>query len=203
MRGRPLGSRNKKTLAALAAAAAAASTEVVPAPAAAVVVPTEATAAVTAAVASIGAAPAGIAATATGGSAGAAAGAALKSRRPPERQRLSYTSENGYTTFLAPFRARCEVRLPLRFRFVDTMGGSVLMHTIVEECSSGQPLHPIEIYHDGEGKSYLRDGWPKFVADYDLKMGWSLIFTRREGSHFFCIRVVDTSNCARTYSAWP
>jgi hypothetical protein len=29
------------------------------------------------------------------------------------------------------------------------------------------------------GKSYLRDGWPKFVEDYDLKMGWSLIFARR------------------------
>jgi hypothetical protein len=33
-------------------------------------------------------------------------------------------------------------------------------------------------------------------------MGWSLIFTRRAESHFFCICVVDTSNYARAYSAW-
>jgi hypothetical protein len=50
------------------------------------------------------------------------------------------------------------VRLPLPFCFIDTMGGSMLTHAIVEECSGGQPLYPVEIYHDGEGKSYLRDG---------------------------------------------
>jgi hypothetical protein len=94
------------------------------------------------------------------------------------------------------------VHLLLPFQFVDTMGGNVLMHAIVEECNGGQPLYPIEILHDGEGKSYLHDGWPKFIEDYDLKLGWSLIFTCREGSHFFCIRVVDTSNCVRAYSAW-
>jgi hypothetical protein len=34
-------------------------------------------------------------------------------------------------------------------------------------------------------------------------MGWSLIFTRREGLHFFCVCVIDTSNCACAYSTWP
>jgi hypothetical protein len=51
------------------------------------------------------------------------------------------------------------------------MGGNMLMHAIMEECSGDQPLCPIEIFHDGEGKSYLHDGWPKFVEDYDLKLG--------------------------------
>jgi hypothetical protein len=83
------------------------------------------------------------------------------------------------------------------------MAGRMLTHAIVEECSSGQSVYPVEVYHDGEGKSYLHDGWLKFIADYDLKMGWSLIFTRREGSHFFRVRVVDTSNCVHAYSAWP
>jgi hypothetical protein len=92
--------------------------------------------------------------------------------------------------------------VPLPFRFINTMGGSMLMHAIVEECSGGQPSYPIEIYHDGKGKSYLHDGWPKFVEDYDLKLGWSLIFTRRDGSHFFCVRVVNSSYCARAYSTW-
>jgi hypothetical protein len=63
------------------------------------------------------------------------------------------------------------VRLPLPFRFVDTMGGNVLTHAIMEECSSSQPSYPVEIFHHGKGKSYLHDGWPKFVEDYDLKLG--------------------------------
>jgi hypothetical protein len=197
-----LGSRNKKTLAALAAAADVASAEAMPATAAAVV-PAEATVAVTTAAASIGVAPAGIAAAAAGGSAGAAAGVAHKPRHPPVRQRLSYTSKHGFTTFLAPLRGGCKVHMPLPFRFVDTMGGNPLMPAIVEEGSGGQPLYPVEVYHDDMGKSYLRDGWPKFIEDYDLKMGWSLIFTRCAKSHFLCVRVVDTSGCARAYSAWP
>jgi hypothetical protein len=50
------------------------------------------------------------------------------------------------------------VRLSLPFRFVDTMGGNVLTHALVEEYSGGQPSYPVDIFHDGKGKSYLRDG---------------------------------------------
>jgi hypothetical protein len=117
------------------------------------------------------------------------------------RQRLSYTSEHGFTSFLAPLQAGYEVRLSLPFKFDDTLGGNPLMHAMVEEGSGSQPLYPVEVYHDRMDKSYLRDGWPKFVKDYDLKVGWSLIFTRRVESPFLCVRVVDTSGCA--YSAWP
>jgi hypothetical protein len=95
------------------------------------------------------------------------------------------------------------MRLPLPFRFVNTLGENPLTHTMVEEGSGGQPLYPVEVYHDAMGKSYLRDGWPKFVEDYKLKMGWSPIFTHRTELPFLCVRVVDTSGCARAYSAWP
>jgi hypothetical protein len=118
-RGRPLGSRNKKTLVALAAVAATVSTEAAPAAAATV---------------SAEAAPA---AATTGNSSGAVAGVALKSLCPPEKQRPSYTLVNGHTTFLAPLWAGCKVRLPLPFRFVNTMGGNMLTHAIMEECSGG------------------------------------------------------------------
>jgi hypothetical protein len=70
------------------------------------------------------------------------------------------------------------VRLPLPFWFVDTLGKNPLTRALVEEGSGGQPLYPVEVYHDAMGKSYLNDGWPKFLKDYDLKVGWSLIFTR-------------------------
>jgi hypothetical protein len=32
--------------------------------------------------------------------------------------------KHGFTTFVAHFRAGCEVRLPLPFRLVDTQGGT-------------------------------------------------------------------------------
>jgi hypothetical protein len=71
----------------------------------------------------------------------------------------------------------------------------------VEECSGAQPSYNIEIFHVGEGKSYFYDGWPKFFADYGLRVGWSLIFSRCHGAHFFCVRVVDGSFCARSFTA--
>jgi hypothetical protein len=90
---------------------------------------------------------------AVGGSAGAAANAARKPWRPPVRQRLSYTLEHGFTTFLAPLRAGYEVRLPLPFRFVDSLGGNPLTHAMVEEGSGGQPLYPVKVYHDSMGEN--------------------------------------------------
>jgi hypothetical protein len=50
---------------------------------------------------------------------------------------------------------------------------------MVEEGSGGQPLYLVEILHEEQGKIYLADGWTRFIDDYDLKCGWSLIFTRR------------------------
>jgi hypothetical protein len=67
---------------------------------------------------------------------------------------------NGFTTFLVPLWARSKVCLLFPFKFVDTMGGDMLTHVVMEECSGGQPSYPVEIFHDGEGKSYLRRGWP-------------------------------------------
>jgi hypothetical protein len=94
------------------------------------------------------------------------------------------------------------VHLPLPFWLIDTLGKNPLTRALVEEGSGGQPLYPVEVYHDAMGKSYLCDGWLKFFKDYDLQVGWSLIFTRRIESLFFCVRVVDTSGCARVYSPW-
>jgi hypothetical protein len=83
------------------------------------------------------------------------------------------------------------------------MGRNPPTSIMVDEGSGGQPLYLIKILHDEQGKSYLADGWTRFVNDYDLKCGWSLICTRRTESPVLCIRVVDTSGCARAYSPWP
>jgi hypothetical protein len=83
------------------------------------------------------------------------------------------------------------------------MGRNPPTSIMVEEGSGGQPLYLVEILHDEQGKSYLTDGWTRFLDDYDLKCGWSLILTHRAGSPVLCVHVVDTSGCVRAYSPWP
>jgi hypothetical protein len=170
----PPGSCNKKTLEALAAAAAVESARVASAAVAVAtaagavatadvtttaptgaaastalaVVPTQAATAVLGAAIAVGAALPGFAGASAGGSTIAAATVARKPRRPPLEQRLSYTLQHGFTTFVVHLRAGCEVRLPLPFKFVDTLGGNPLTGAIVEEGSGVQPLYPIEILHD-------------------------------------------------------
>jgi hypothetical protein len=151
----------------------------------------------------VGAAPLGLVGAGIGGSSSAAAAAVRRPRRPPAQQWLSYISEHGFTTFVVHLWAGCEVRLPLLPSFIGTLGRNPLTSVMVEEGSGGQPLYLIEILHDEQGKSYLTDGWTRFIDDYDLKCGWFLIFTRRAGLPILCVRIVDTSVCAHAYSPWP
>jgi hypothetical protein len=74
---------------------------------------------------------------------------------------------------------------------------------MVEEGSGGQPVYLIEILHDEQGKSYLANGWTRFIDDYDLKCGWSLIMTHHARSPVLCVCIIDTFDCARAYSSWP
>jgi hypothetical protein len=74
---------------------------------------------------------------------------------------------------------------------------------MVEEGSDGKPLYLVEVLHDEQGKSYLTDGWTRFLDDYNLKRGWSLILTHRTESPILCVRIVDASGCAHAYSPWP
>jgi hypothetical protein len=172
--GRPPGSRNKKTLAALAAAAAAESARVAPAAtiaaASAGVValaatnavalagatsvagpaatPLEAVAAIVGAAIVVGAAPPGLAGAGVGCSSGAAAAKARKPRLSPPRQWLSYTPKHGFTTSVVHLWARCKERLPLPTSFIGSMGRNPPTSIMVEEGSGDHPLYLVEILHD-------------------------------------------------------
>jgi hypothetical protein len=148
-------------------------------------------------------APLGLTGGVVGCSSGAATAEARKPRCSPPRQWLSYTPKHGFTTSVVHLRAGCEERLLLPASFVGTMGRNPSTIIMVEEGSGGQPVYLVEVLHDEEGKSYLTDGWTRFPDDYDLKCGWTLILTHRAGSPVLCIRVVNTSGCARAYSPWP
>jgi hypothetical protein len=148
-RGCPLGSRNKKTLAALTAAAAtepfgagcssaivaalggtvalAAGSAVVPAAASPVTglarTPLEAVAALVGAVMAFGATPLGLAGLRTGGSSSAAAKKVrMLPSRPPTKQRLSYVPKHGFATAMVPLLAGSKECLPLPASFIGTMG---------------------------------------------------------------------------------
>jgi hypothetical protein len=133
------------------------------------VTPLEAAATIVGAVIAVGVAPPGLTGTGIGGSSGAADAKAHRPRRSPPRQRLSYVSKLGFTTFVVHLQAGYEAHLPLPASFVGTMGRNPPTSIMVEEGSGGQPLYLVEILHDEQGKSYLTDGWMRFINDYDLK----------------------------------
>jgi hypothetical protein len=167
------------------------------------VTPLEAVAALVGATMVVRATPLGLAGGNIGGSSSAVADKARKPRRPPPQQRLSYTPKHGFTTSVVHLLAGCKERLPLPASFIGTVGKNPPTSIMVEEGSGGQPLYVVEILHDEQGKSYLTDGWTRFLDDYDLKWGWSLILTHRAGSPIICVRVIDTSGCIRAYFPWP
>jgi hypothetical protein len=92
------------------------------------------------------------------------------------------------------------LRLPSQF--VEAMEGQEMAYATPRECSVGQPRYRVEVYYDGEGECYFRNGWPKFFADYGVHAGWFLLFTHRDGWGNFIICIFDGTLCARTFIAW-
>jgi hypothetical protein len=72
------------------------------------------------------------------------------------------------------------------------MEGQEMAYATLQECSIGQPKYRIEVYYDGEGVRYFRDGWSKFFIDYGVHEGWFFLFTHRDGKWSFtiCISMV-------------
>jgi hypothetical protein len=51
------------------------------------------------------------------------------------------------------------------------MEGQEMAYAKLRECSGGQPKYRVEIYYDGQGVCYFRDGWSKFFIDYGVHEG--------------------------------
>jgi hypothetical protein len=82
------------------------------------------------------------------------------------------------------------------------MEGQEMAYATLRECSVGQPKYRVEVYYDGEGVCYFRDGWPKFFTDYGVHTGWFLLFTHHDGRRNFIVCIFDGTLCARTFAAW-
>jgi hypothetical protein len=83
------------------------------------------------------------------------------------------------------------------------MEGQEMAYAKLRECSGGQPTYRIEVYYDGQGVCYFRDGWSKFFLDYGAHEGWFILLTRHDGKKDFTVCFFDATLSARTYAAQP
>jgi hypothetical protein len=120
----------------------------------------------------------------------------------PVLQPPAYTSVEGWSTFIVPVLAGAKDLLCLPSQFVETIEGQEMAHATLRECNLGQPKYRVEVYYDGKGVCYFRNGWSKFFGDYGVHAGWFLLFTRRDGRRSFTVCIFDGTLCARTFAAW-
>jgi hypothetical protein len=104
----------------------------------------------------------------------------------------AYTSAEGWSTFIVLILAGAKDLLRLPSQFVESKEGQEMAYATLQECSVGQPKYRVEVYYDGEGVCYFRDGWSKFFIDYGMHEGWFILFTNRDGKRSFtvCISTV-------------
>jgi hypothetical protein len=81
------------------------------------------------------------------------------------------------------------------------MEGQEMAYATLRECSISQPKYRIEVYYDGQGVCYFRDGWSKFFIDYGMHEGWFLLFTRHDEKKTFTVCIFDGTLSARTFTA--
>jgi hypothetical protein len=82
------------------------------------------------------------------------------------------------------------------------MEGQEMAYATLRECSLGQPKYRVEVYYDGKGVCYFRDGLSKFFIDYGVHEGWFLLFTCCDGKWNFTVCIFDGTLSARTFVAW-
>jgi hypothetical protein len=120
----------------------------------------------------------------------------------PALQPPAYASAEGWSTFIVPVLTGAEDRLCLPSQFVEAMEGQEMAYAILQGCSIGQPKYRVEVYYDGDGKFYFRNGWPKFFTDYGVHAGWFPLFTHCDGMQDFFVHVFKGTLCTRSFAAW-
>jgi hypothetical protein len=118
----------------------------------------------------------------------------------PALQPPTYISAQGWSTCIIPVLVGTRDLLRLPSQFADSMEGQEMAYAKLRECSGGQPSYHVEVYYDGRGVCYFRDGWSKFFLDYGAHEGWFILLTRHDGKKEFTICFFDATLSARTYA---
>jgi hypothetical protein len=86
---------------------------------------------------------------------------------------------------------------------MNSMEDQEMAYAKLRECSGGQPTYRVEVYYDGQGVCYFRDGWSKFFIDYGVHEGWFILLTRHNGKEDFTVCLFDSTLSARAFFAQP
>jgi hypothetical protein len=120
----------------------------------------------------------------------------------PALQPPAYTLAKGWSTFIVPILSEAKDLLCLPSKFMESMESQEMAYATLRECSIGQPKYHVEVYYDGKGVCYFRDGWSKFFTDYAVHEGWFLLFTCHDGKRNFTVCIFDDTLSAHTFIAW-
>jgi hypothetical protein len=121
----------------------------------------------------------------------------------PALQPPAYISAQGWSTCIIPVLAGARDLLRLPTQFTSSMEDQEMAYAKLRECSCGQPTYRVEVYYDGQGVCYFRDGWSKFFIDYGVHEGWFILLTRQDEKEDFTICLFDGTLSARAYAAQP
>jgi hypothetical protein len=115
----------------------------------------------------------------------------------------AYISAQGWSTCIIPVLAGAQDLLRLPTQFTSSMEDQEMAYARLRECSSGQPMYRVEVYYDGQGVCYFRDGWSKFFIDYGVHKGWFILLTCQDEKEDFTICLFDGTLSARAFAAQP
>jgi hypothetical protein len=121
----------------------------------------------------------------------------------PALQPPAYISAEGWSTCIIPVLAGARDLLRLPSQFTSSMEDQEMAYAKLRECSGGQPTYCVEVYYDGQGVCYFRNGWSKFFIDYGVHEGWFILLTHHDGKEDFTICLFDGNLSARAFAAQP
>jgi hypothetical protein len=121
----------------------------------------------------------------------------------PVLQLPAYISAEGWSTCIIPVLAGAWDLLRLPSQFTSSMEDQEMAYAKLRECSGGQPTYRIEVYYNGQGVCYFRDGWSKFFIDYGMHEGWFILLTHHDGKEDFTVCLFDGTLSARAFATQP
>jgi hypothetical protein len=106
------------------------------------------------------------------------------------------SSSSGHLfSFFSFTGAQCHEQQRLPAKFTEFMEGHELHKAVLRESSGGGPPYELESYYDGNGDSFFRGGWDRFVEDHNIHQGWILMFDYHHGTAKFDMKIYDGTQC--------
>jgi hypothetical protein len=95
--------------------------------------------------------------------------------------------------------AQCREIQQVPLKFTNFMDGRELREAVLREHSGGGTPYEVEVWYDGDGEMYFRDGWSQFAKDHDLHQGFFMIFDYHCGTSKFDVKIYDGTRCQKEY----